>query len=108
MKHKDTNVKLARWLLKIFEMNINIVLTHIAGPKNAVADFLSRLYYVPEVTPNADGISHKSAQHITPLFNPLAVVTKEEILKRFNENVVTPCSLPEMCHLNVNNSTVDS
>jgi len=31
MKHKETNVKLSRWLLKLFELNINIVLTHIEG-----------------------------------------------------------------------------
>ena len=104
MKHKETNVKLSRWLLKLFELNINIVLTHIEGPKNAIADYLSRIYCVPDSRSNKDSLSPKSAQHIAPTFMPLQVLTKEDILKGFSDEIVTPCSMPDLCHLNVNNS----
>ena len=48
IRHKDDHLKLSRWLLKIFELNINIIITHVEGAKNVIADFLSRLYYYPE------------------------------------------------------------
>jgi hypothetical protein len=48
--HQNDCVKLSRWLLKLFEFPISIVLTHVAGTKNAVADFMSRLYVVPNPT----------------------------------------------------------
>ncbi len=35
---------------------------------------------------------------------PLQVLTKEDILKGFSDEIVTPCSMPDLCHLNVNNS----
>jgi hypothetical protein len=104
LKHKESNVKLARWLLKLFELNISIVLTHVAGTKNAIADYLSRLYYVNEpATKDKEKIGPKDAQHITPLFSPLQVVTKEQIVEAFAKDTVSPCSMPTFCHLNVNN-----
>jgi hypothetical protein len=75
----------------------------VAGSKNAVADFLSHLYVVPNATKKSD-FGHQSAQHITPLFAPLSVISKEDIMEKFFDNVVTPCSMPDLCHLNVNNS----
>jgi len=59
----------------LFELNINIVLTHVEGPKNAVADFLSRIYYVPETKSPKDSLGPKSAQHINSSFNPFPVFT---------------------------------
>ncbi len=78
------------------------MLTHVAGSKNAVADFLSRLYVVPNATRKSE-FGPKSAQHITPLFAPLSVISKEDIMEKFFEDVVTPCAMPDLCHLNVNN-----
>ncbi len=102
LKHQNDCVKLSRWLLKLFEFPISIVLTHVAGSKNAIADFLSRLYVVPNATKTSN-FGPRSAQHITPLFAPLSVVSKEDIKEKFFDDVVTPCSLPDLCHLNVNN-----
>ena len=34
--------------MKLFELNINIVCVHVAGHKNSVADFLSRIYSVED------------------------------------------------------------
>jgi hypothetical protein len=90
-------------VLKLFEFPINIVLTHVAGSKNAVADFLSRLYVVPNPTKKPE-FGYQSAQHITPLFAPLSVISKEDIMEKFYDDVVTPCSMPDFCHLNVNNA----
>ncbi len=78
LRHQNDCVKLSRWLLKLFEFPISIVLTHVAGSKNAVADFLSRLYVVPNATKKPE-FGPKSAQHITPLFAPLSVISKDDI-----------------------------
>ncbi len=102
LRHQNDCIKLSRWLLKLFEFPISIILTHVAGSKNAVADFLSRLYVVPSATRKTD-FGPKSAQHITPLFAPLSVVSKEDIMEKFFDDVVTSCSMPDLCHLNVNN-----
>jgi hypothetical protein len=45
MRHKDDNLKLSRWILKLWEFNVSFVVTHVAGEKNGVADFLSRMYF---------------------------------------------------------------
>ena len=44
LKHSGESLKLARHLMKLFELNINIVCVHVAGHKNSVADFLSRIF----------------------------------------------------------------
>ncbi len=67
LRHKDDNVKLARWLCKLFELQIDLIVTHVVGVRNSIADFLSRLYYVPETKPK-DPLGPKSAQHITTPF----------------------------------------
>ena len=105
IRHKDDHLKLSRWLLKIFELNINIIITHVEGAKNVIADFLSRLYYYPEnkeKEKDKDKLGYKSAQHVTPTFNPLQILSMEDITRGFNENIVQPCLSPELCHLNVN------
>jgi hypothetical protein len=101
LKHKDDHVKLARYLLKLFELNINIIVTHVAGIRNSVADFLSRIYYVPEKA--KDTLGPKQAQHIVTPFNYLSVLTPDDVLKGFRAEMVTPCAEPTLCHLNVNN-----
>ena len=101
LRHKDDHVKLSRWILKLFELNINIVISHVSGVTNSVADWLSRLYYVPQSI-NKDSLGPKSAQHIDSPFKVLDVLTPDDILKGFTSELVTPCSAPEMCHLNVN------
>jgi hypothetical protein len=95
LRHKDDNIKLSRWLLKIFEFRINIVVTHVAGNRNNIPDFLSRMYYVPEVK-SKDGVelTPKAAQHIQSPFSPLAVLTRDDILRDFHKDVVSPCNQP--------------
>ena len=106
MRHRTECVKLSRYLLKLFELNINFVCCHLAGSKNQIADFLSRIYSVDELanmkTKNVDGLHYKAAQHVTPSFPPMAVLTKDDILGAFDNNTVEPCNNPENCHLNVN------
>jgi len=43
IKHKDSCIKLTRLLLKLFELNISFACVHLAGERNVVADYLSRL-----------------------------------------------------------------
>ncbi len=47
--------------------------------------------------------SCKAAQHIQSPFSPLAVLTRDDILRDFHKDVVSPCNQPLLCHLNVNN-----
>jgi hypothetical protein len=106
LRHKDQQLKLSRWLLKIFELRVSIIVTHVSGCKNGVADFLSRQYYVPvkkAKNKSFDELQGKSAQHIKSPFSPCEVLTKEMILERFDSNCVTPCKNSDFCHLNVNN-----
>ena len=85
-------------------MRINILITHIQGNKNNVADYLSRLYFVPDAKNiDVDSPGPKSAQHISSPFNHLEVLNKTEIFDAFEAITVTPCSQPDLCHLNVNN-----
>jgi hypothetical protein len=72
------------------------------GIKMGVADFLSRLYFVPE-TKEKDPLGPKDGQHIVSPFSPYKVLTKEDVLAGFTADVVSPCSDPSFCHLNVNN-----
>ena len=104
LKHKDTHLKLARWLCKLFELNVNLIVTHVAGVRNSVADFLSRIYYVPpNSVPKEGDIGPSSAQHIKSPFPYLSVITPEDVIRGFTTNLVAPCKEPELCHLNVNN-----
>ena len=102
LKHKNENAKLSRYLLKLFELNVNIVITHISGSKNRIADYISRIYFVEEPLKNKDSLKPRMAQHVRPTFPPLSVITKEMLLKSFKEDTVTECNAPELCHLNVN------
>ena len=103
LRHKDDNVKLSRWLCKLFELDLNLIITHIVGARNTVADFLSRLYVVPEAKTPKDNLGPKMAQHIVTPFPYLSVITPEDVLKGFQADMVMPCDAPELCHLNVNN-----
>ncbi len=49
-----------------------------------------------------DALNYRSAQHITPNFKPLQVLTVEDILKGFRSEMVQPCLNPTLCHLNAN------
>jgi hypothetical protein len=102
LRHKESNLKISRWILKLFEFQINIIITHIAGHRNNVADFLSRIYFVDEPKKSKDALNYRSAQHITPNFKPLQVLTVEDILKGFRTEMVQPCLNPTLCHLNAN------
>jgi hypothetical protein len=107
LRHKEECVKLSRYLLKLWEFNINLVFTHIEGSKNGVADWLSRFVLVEEgltkpSKPKPD-FTYKSAQHIHPTFPPLSVVTKDQVLAAFRDGIVTKCDKPDLCYLNVNN-----
>ena len=101
LRHKEENLKLSRWILKLWEYNINFVVTHVSGNKNSVADFLSRLYFVPELK-EKDSLSSKMGMHINSPFCPFSVLSKENVLKGFSAEAVSPCAEPALCHLNVN------
>jgi len=62
------------------------------------------MYYVPDALKTKEGgeISPKSAQHIQSPFSPLAVLSRDDIIRDFHKDVVSPCRQPEQCHLNVN------
>ena len=109
LKHRESNLKVTRWCLKLFEYRFNLVMSHISGKKNVISDFLSRIYYVnTNEYLNQSDFKHKDAQHIYPLFHPCEVLTKEKILKSFfsNQNCVEKCSGPVNCHLNVNRKSL--
>ena len=77
-------------------------MTHVSGEKNGVADFLSRLYWVPENKNKAiSEIGPKDGQHIQSPFSPFKVLTKEIVISGFKNDAVTPCADPEFCHLNL-------
>lgn len=103
LRHKEENLKLSRWILRLYEYQINFVVTHLHGTKNVVADWLSRLYYVPEIkSKTKDNFDSKQGCHITPPFSPFSVLTKEDVLENFNPSCVIQCQIPDLCHLNVN------
>ena len=103
LKHSGECLKLARHLMKLFELNINIVCVHVAGHKNSVVDFLSCIYSVEEVKrKEKSDLGMKTAQYVDPTFPPLAIVSPDQIKQAFHENWVQPCRASELCHLNVN------
>jgi hypothetical protein len=107
IKFKNDKLKLSRWLVKLYEFNINFIVTHVSGDKNGVADFLSRLYYVHEDKNDKkekdNTFGPKTAMHIKSPFSPFSVLTKDDIISGFEADAVVPCSAPDLCHLNVNN-----
>ena len=48
LRHKDECVKLRRFLIKLYDFNINFFKNHIEGHRNSVADWLSRYVMVEE------------------------------------------------------------
>jgi len=105
LKHRESNLKISRWVLKLFELNINFIVSHTEGSRNLIADFLSRIHMVPEeITDAKHNLKLKSAVHIRPSFNPLQVLTPKDILDTFaaDPDIVTACKKPDLCHLNVN------
>ena len=78
----------------------------MAGEKNEVVDFLSRIYLAdsnPKVKNTELGF--KSAQHIHSDFPLMSVVTKEDLdlQNQFCETKPVLCTQPDTCHLNINN-----
>ncbi len=72
MKHRESNLKISRWVLKLFELNINFIVSHTEGSRHLIAHFLSRIHMVPEeITDAKHNLKLKSAVHIKPSFNPL-------------------------------------
>jgi RNase H-like domain found in reverse transcriptase len=47
LAHKSDSLKLTRHLLKLHELNANIIFTHVVGTHNSVADYLSRIKTEP-------------------------------------------------------------
>ena len=43
LNSQGENLKLTRHITKLLECNLNLILTHIEGKKNAISDFLSRI-----------------------------------------------------------------
>ena len=101
LKHREDQLKLSRWILKLYEYRIEFIVCHISGEKNGVADFLSRLYYVHDSKSTSE-IGPKQAQHVNSPFSPFQVLTKEDVLAGFSGEMVVPCVAPDLCHLNVN------
>ncbi|MBM3937405.1 MAG: DDE-type integrase/transposase/recombinase [Sphingomonadales bacterium] len=105
LKHKDSCVKLTCLLLKHYEFNINFVCCHLAGERNGVADFLSRLMVVPNDTRrDPQQLTYKMGQHIDLKFPVGKILTKDESLSLFKEDFVTPCKNPNNCYLDVNSN----
>ena len=94
LKHSGESLKLAKHLMKLFELNINIVCVHVAGHKNSVGDFLSRIYYIYIEDcgrKEKSELGMKTAQHVDPTFLPLAIVSPDQIMQAFCESSVQPC-----------------
>ena len=39
IKHSKEQLKISRWLAKLFEFNVNIIISHCEGGKNKVTDY---------------------------------------------------------------------
>jgi len=89
--------------LKLWEINFNVIITHVAGQHNLLSDFFSRVVITTDPVEKGSDFSYRSAQHILPSFNPYTVITKEELLSAFESTVFEPCILPDSCSLNVQN-----
>ncbi len=76
LKARESSVKIARLVVKIFEYHINLVISHTKGEKKIVADYLSRIYMVPDdIIPS--NVKTKTVVHIKSLFNLMGAVAKE-------------------------------
>jgi hypothetical protein len=111
LRHREDNLKLSRWVLKLYEYNINFVVTHLHGTKNCIADFLSRVYYVHDITKHKKGnrketFSAKWGCHVKSPFDVHRVLTKD-VLHGFHKEAVTPCVAPFLCNLNANRYLFD-
>ena len=113
LRHREDNLKLSRWVLKLYEYvyNINFVISHVQGTKNCIAYFLGRIYFVPEIKHkkgnSKEVFSAKWGCHIKSPFDVSAVLTKEDVLANFYNEAVTPCVAPYLCNLNVNRYLFD-
>ena len=111
LKNKDDSLMLSRYIIKLWELNINLVLVHLSGQRNAIADFLSRTVMVVESdVPNKQLTQSKSvlrqAMHITSSVPLLSVLSKKDIEKAFDSAKFEPCKDqdPELCRKNVNST----
>jgi hypothetical protein len=103
--HKSDQLKLSRHLIKLNEMNVNIIFSHIAGTKNVIADYLSRVCYVPDDDNDPDphfGLKAKEAQHVVSNLPVLTPLTMSDILDAFDTSCIQKCFDPQNCPLNVN------
>ena len=96
LKNKDDSLMLSRYIIKLWELNINLVLVHLSGQRNAIADFLSRTVMVVESdVPNKQLTQSKSvlrqAMHITSSVPLLSVLSKRDIEKAFDSAKFEPC-----------------
>jgi hypothetical protein len=100
--HQGDSLKISRHLMKLWEVNWNLICVHLEGTKNAVADFLSRMYLV-EDKKSKNEIGPKMAQHINSPFPLLSVISKDNIIEAFKENptIMEKCE-KENCSKNVN------
>jgi hypothetical protein len=105
LKNKESNFKIAKWVIKLFELPLNFIVSHSSGEQNIVADYLSRIYMVPDELKEFKGsINVKTAVHIKSPFNPMSVLTPQDVLNAFSEksDLVQVCKGPSFCHLNAN------
>ena len=78
IKHSKEQLKISRWLAKLFEFNVNIIISHCKGGKNKVADYLSQIYSLESNRTTTEGtVTYRTAQHIKPLFPPLSVLKRK-------------------------------
>ena len=109
MRHKDDSLQLTRALLKLWEYPFNIVLVHLAGSKNRIADFLSRTAVVgvfrEDNSPKGKAVIRKGI-HISSNVPLLSVLNKKDIELAFENANFEPCEErdPERCRKNVNSA----
>jgi hypothetical protein len=92
--HRTDQLKLTRHLLKLYELNINLVFTHIVGGKNSIADYLSRMFIVEEreeKMTTGKTIRVKEAHHILPNLPLMTPITVNDVLELFDESMVQKC-----------------
>jgi Reverse transcriptase (RNA-dependent DNA polymerase)/RNase H-like domain found in reverse transcriptase/Integrase zinc binding domain/Integrase core domain len=106
LAHKSDSLKLTRHLLKLHELNANIIFTHIVGTHNSVADYLSRICIVEErEAKDRDSsmtVKIREAHHILPNLPVLEPLTMSDIIDAFDGSVVQKCFDGKDCPLNVN------
>jgi hypothetical protein len=103
--HRTDQLKLTRHLLKLYELNINLVFTHIVGGKYSIADYLSRMFIVEEreeKTTTGKTIRVKEKHHILPDLPLMTPITVNDVLELFDESMVQKCYGGANCPSNVN------